>query len=328
LNGSFIMKGIVLTAYGDPAAGLEFRELPEPGRPGAGQVMVAVDYAPINFSDILVARGLYPLHPELPSVIGNEGAGRVLEVGAGVSNVRVGDRVALPLGSFTWRERMVVNVDGIVALPADADPQQSAMLTINPPTAHLLLKEYVHLQPGDWIAINAANSAIARWIAGFARLKGVNTLGLVRRADAMNAAREAGCDLVLLDDDDAPAKMTEALGAKRARLALDAVSGEAAGRLAKLLGPRGTLVSYAAPSFAAVAVSPFDVIFNDLTIRGFSLGNPDFAGQIPDAIMQASKMLAAGEVVIPVAATYRLEEIGAAISHQVRGGKVVLKVGV
>ena len=321
------MKGIVLTAYGDPATGLELRELPEPASPGAGQVMVAVDYAPINFSDILLARGLYPLHPELPSVIGNEGAGRVLEVGAGVSNVRVGERVALPMGNFTWRERMVVNMDAIVALPADADPKQLAMLTINPPTAHLLLETYVDLQSDDWIAINAANSAIARWIVGFARQKGVRTLGLVRRPEAMNAAREAGCDLVLLDDDEVPAKMTEALDGKRVRLALDAVSGEAAGRLAKLLGPRGTLVSYAAPTFAAMAVSPFEVIFNDLTIRGFSLGNPDFAGQIPGAIMQASKMVAAGEVAIPVAATYRLEEIGAAISHQMRGGKVLLKVG-
>ena len=69
------MKGIVLTAYGDPAMGLEFRELPEPAGLGAGQVMVAVEYAPINFSDILVARGMYPLHPDLPSVIGNEGMG-------------------------------------------------------------------------------------------------------------------------------------------------------------------------------------------------------------------------------------------------------------
>ncbi|WP_409077049.1 zinc-dependent alcohol dehydrogenase family protein [Paraburkholderia sp. FT54] len=290
-------------------------------------MMVAVDYAPINFSDILVARGLYPLHPELPSVIGNEGAGRVLEVGAGVGNVKVGDRVTLPMGSFTWRERMVVDVDGIVVLPADADPHQLAMLNINPPTAHLLLETYVHLQADDWIAINAANSAIARWIVGFAKRRGVKTLGLVRRAEAMNTAREAGCELVLLDDEDAPAKMTAALGGKRVQLALDAVSGEAAGRLAKLLGPRGTLVSYAAPSFSAIAVSPFDVIFNDLTIRGFSLGNPDFAGQIPGAILEASKMVAAGEVAIPVAATYRLEEIGAAISHQERGGKVLLKVG-
>src|ERR1700694_4990608 len=94
------MKGIVLTAYGDPATGLEFRELPEPASPGTGQVLVGVEYAPINFSDILVAQGLYPLHPELPSVIGNEGAGRVLEVGTGVNNVRVGDRVTLPLAAL------------------------------------------------------------------------------------------------------------------------------------------------------------------------------------------------------------------------------------
>jgi NADPH:quinone reductase-like Zn-dependent oxidoreductase len=97
--------------------------------------------------------------------------------------------------------------------------------------------------------------------------------------------------------------------------------------LAKLLGPRGTLVLYAAPSFAAMAVSPFEVIFNDLTVRGFSLGNPDFAGQIPGAIMQAARMVASGEIAIPLAATYRLEEIGAAIAHQTRGGKVLLKGG-
>jgi NADPH:quinone reductase-like Zn-dependent oxidoreductase len=154
----------------------------------------------------------------------------------------------------------------------------------------------------------------------FAKRKGVKTLGLVRRVEAMSAAREAGCELVLPDDDIAPRKMAEALGEKRMQLALDAVGGEATGRLATLLGPRGTLVSYAAPSFAAMAVSPFEVIFNDLTVRGFSPGNPDFAGQIPGAIMQAARMVASG-IAIPLAATYRLEEIGAAIAHQARGGK-------
>jgi NADPH:quinone reductase-like Zn-dependent oxidoreductase len=321
------MKAVVLTAYGDPATGLEFRDLPEPASPGTGQVLVGVEYAPLNFSDILVAQGLYPLHPELPSVIGNEGAGRVLEVGAGVDNVKVGDRVTLPIGSFTWRERMVVNAEGMVALPADADPKQLAMLSINPPTALLLLETYVQLQPDDWIVINAANSAISRWIVSFAKQKGVKTLGLVRRAEAMSAAREAGCELVLLDDDNAHRKVVEVLGEKHLRLALDAAGGEATGRLAKLLGPGGTLVSYAAQSFAAMVVSPFDVIFNDLTVRGFSIGNPAFAGQIPGAIVQAATMVASGEVAIPVAATYRLEEIGAAIAHQASGGKVLLKVG-
>lgn len=321
------MKAAVLTAYGDPATGLELRELPDPASPGADQVLVGVEYAPVNFSDILVARGLYPLRPELPSVIGNEGVGRVLEIGSGVGHLKTGDRVAIPLGHFTWRERMVLNANSVAALPAGADPQQLAMLSINPPSAHLLLEKYVQLQRGDWIVANAANSAIARWIAGFARQKGVKTIGLVRRAEAMSAAREAGCELVLLDDDDAYRKVVDALGEKRIQLALDGVAGDATGRLARLLGSRGALVSYAAESFAPMTLSAREVIFKDLTVRGFSMGNPEFAEEIPHAIMRAATMVTSGEVTVPVAAVYPLEEIAAAIAHQARGGKILLKVG-
>src|SRR5260370_26509478 len=77
----WIMKAVMLTTYGDPATGLEYRDVPEPQKPGVGQVLVGVEFAPINFSDILVARGLYPLRTDLPSVIGNEALGRVLEIG-------------------------------------------------------------------------------------------------------------------------------------------------------------------------------------------------------------------------------------------------------
>jgi NADPH:quinone reductase-like Zn-dependent oxidoreductase len=87
------------------------------------------------------------------------------------------------------------------------------------------------------------------------------------------------------------------------------------------------LVSYAAPSFAPLAISPFDVIFNDLTIRGFSLGNPTFAEQLPQAIREAAKMIAAQEVTVPIAAIYPLEEIRAAVAHALQGGKVLLEVG-
>jgi Zn-dependent alcohol dehydrogenase len=82
------MKAVVLTTYGDPATGLEYRDVPEPEKPGVGQVLVGVEFAPINFSDILVARGLYPLRPDLPSVIGNEGVGRVPQtISVGAFNV-------------------------------------------------------------------------------------------------------------------------------------------------------------------------------------------------------------------------------------------------
>jgi NADPH:quinone reductase-like Zn-dependent oxidoreductase len=301
------MKAAVLTTYGDPATGLEYRDVPEPGKPGVGQVLVGVEFAPINFSDILVARGLYPLRPDLPSVIGNEG-------------------VALPIGHFVWRERMLFPATDLVLLPEGADPRQLAMVSINPPSAKLLLEKFLELHQGEWIAINAANSSIARWIIGFAKQKGLRIVGLARRAGVLDEVRAAGCALSLLDEDTAPSEMAEALGKVRPRLALDAIGGDASGRLTKLLGQGGVFVSYAAESFAPMAISPFDVIFNDLTIRGFSIGNPAFAGLIPHAIRAAGQMIAAGEVSVPIAATYPLGEIKAAIAHALRGGKVLLKL--
>jgi NADPH:quinone reductase-like Zn-dependent oxidoreductase len=82
-------------------------------------------------------------------------------VGGDVRDLRVGDRVLIPLYAFSWRERMVLPAKGLFPLPADADPRLS-MLGINPPTAALLSSEYVDLQPGDWVAQNAANSCVGR----------------------------------------------------------------------------------------------------------------------------------------------------------------------
>jgi NADPH:quinone reductase-like Zn-dependent oxidoreductase len=320
------MKSAILTTYGEPSKVLEFREIPEPAKPGPGEALIAVDYAPINFSDLLVARGLYALRPDLPSVIGNEGAGRVLEVGKGVSNMRVGDRVVLPMGAFTWQERLVTRAENLVVVPQAVDARQAAMLRINPPSAYLLVESYVDLKPGDWIAFNAANSAISRWIVAFAKRKEVNSIGLVRRPEAMNVAKESGCDVLLLDTETAVSEFAKTQKDARVTLALDAIGGGATGRLARFLGPQGTLVSYGGQSFSPMVVSPFDVIFNDLTIRGFSVGNPSFASAIPEAIALAAQMVASRQISVPVAAEYKLEDIGDAIAHTEKGGKVLLKV--
>src|SRR5260370_7343942 len=156
------MRAVQLTAYGNPVEGLKVVEIPGPDAPGPNQVLIGVEFSPINPIDLLLAKGIYSLRPALPSVIGNEGVGHVLRLGPGVHNVKVGDRVLAPLSSFTWRERMVISAEGLFALPPDVDPQQLSMLTINPPTAALLLSEYVNLKPGEGVAQNAPNSTFAR----------------------------------------------------------------------------------------------------------------------------------------------------------------------
>jgi NADPH:quinone reductase-like Zn-dependent oxidoreductase len=229
------MRAIHLSAYGNPIDGLGMADVPEPKAPGVNEVLVAIEYSPINPNDLLVAQGAYPLRPELPSVIGNEGVGRVLAVGPGVTNVAVGDRIAPRRSSWVWRERMVVPAAGLFALPLGADPKQLAMLTINPPTASLLLSDYVNLNRGDVVVQNAANSGVGRWVIAFAKRRGLRTVNIVRRAELVPDLQAAGGDVVVVDGPEVIQEIKKAVGSDRIRLALDGVSGPATGVLASVL---------------------------------------------------------------------------------------------
>src|SRR5712675_1812146 len=126
------MRAALIKAFGEPTEVLELSDVPEPPGPAAGEVLVGVEYAPINMNDLYVIQGAFPVRPSLPSVVGNEGVGRVLAVGSGVEHLKVGDRVLIPLYAFSWRERLVVPATGLFSLP-EAEPQQLAILGINPP---------------------------------------------------------------------------------------------------------------------------------------------------------------------------------------------------
>ena len=176
-------------------------------------------------------------------------------------------------------------------MPADADPQQLAMLAINPPTAALLLSEYVDLQPGEWAVQNAANSGVGRWVIAFAKTRGLKTVNIVRCPELVAELEAIGGDVVVVDSPDVPDRIKAAVGRAELRLALDGVSGPATGVLAATLSPRGALVSFAAMSEGPMSISPLDVIFKPLTIRGFWLGHPAIAGKIGPAIVQAAAMI-------------------------------------
>jgi len=126
------MRAIQLTAYGDPAKFLQTVELPEPRQPGQNEVLIAVDFSPLNPNDLMLALGIYSVHPELPSVIGNEGVGHVIAVGHEVANIRIGDRVLIPLHVFAWAERVVAPAKDLIKLSLMRDVHQLSMLRINP----------------------------------------------------------------------------------------------------------------------------------------------------------------------------------------------------
>jgi NADPH:quinone reductase-like Zn-dependent oxidoreductase len=320
------MRAVQLTAYGNPIEGLKYVNLPEPDAPGPNQVLIEVEFSPLNQSDLLLARGIYGSRPALPTVIGNEGVGRVLKVGAGVKNVNVGDRVLPPLSSFTWQERMILPANGLFALPSDADPQQLSMLAINPPTAALLLSEYVNLKPLEWVVQNSANSGVGRWVIAFAKARGLKTVNIVRRPELVAELKAIGANVVVVDSPDVTKDIKAVVGKDELRLALDGVSGPASGVIASTLSSHGTLVSYAAMSAGPMSISPLDVIFKPLTVRGFWLGHPESAAKSAPAIAQAAEMIASGRVHIPVAATYPISSIKEAVEHAQRGGKILLEV--
>ena len=320
------MRSVELRNYGNPTQNVVVIDLPEPDAPGEGEILVGMAYAPVNLNDILVLQGVFPVHPPLPSPVGNEGVGRVLAVGKGVAHLSVGDVVVLPLYSFTWRERLLVRASSVVAVTHSADLQQLAMLRINGVTASLLLSEYVDLQPGDWVVQNAGNSAVARTVTAIARSRGVKTINLVRRAEVIDAVLAAGADAAFVDNDESLERIRALVGEQGIKLALDGVGGAAAGRLAATLGTNATMVSYATLGGDVVSsVSVLDIIFKDLTYRGFYLDKHEYDAAVPAIIAQTASLVATGDLHVPIAAIYALEDVCQAIEHVQRGGKALLE---
>jgi NADPH:quinone reductase-like Zn-dependent oxidoreductase len=316
------VQAIQLTKYGKPQEGLQLVEIAEPGDPKAGQILIRVEYAPINDSDLLVASGLYAVQPKLPSVVGNEGAGKVLAVGDGVQNVKVGDRVVIPHGVFAWAQKVLAPAEEAIVLPPEIDRQQAAMLSINPPAAALLLEEFVPLKPGDWIVQNAANSGVGRAVIVFAKQKGVRTINIVRRSELIDELKRIGADIVLLAGPNTAAEANRATGGALVRLALDGVSGDATGTLLDVVGWDAKIVCYAAPTREPIKVNPLGLVAKRASIHPFFMYYPEHLPRIPEKIRAAAALVASHQLRAPIAAVYPAQRFEQA--HALAGGKVLL----
>jgi len=235
------MRALQISAYGNPSEVLRLAEIPETGAPGAGEVLIEIELAPLNKHDLLFMRGYFG-GPVAPTVVGNEGYGRVAAVGPHVKNVKVGDRVLAPNLSLTWRERLLAPAKALFPLPG-GDRLQLAQLASNPPTAALILSEYTDLKPGDWIVQNGANSGVGRSLIAIAKKRGFRTINLVRRRELIDEIKQAGGDIVLEDDPASVAEAAQAVGKGAVRLAVDSVGGSATATLIQLLSDRGVLVT-------------------------------------------------------------------------------------
>ncbi|CAG9218780.1 Alcohol dehydrogenase [Burkholderia gladioli] len=317
------MKAARLTAYGDPAAGIVLHDVSEPPALAPDEVLVQMRYAPINVSDLMVARGVYDWRPSLPEVLGNEGSGVVVATGRDVAGYMPGASVVLPFMARTWRERLVAKAEQLTRVPVGVDLRQAAMATINLVTAAMLLDDYVELSPGDAIVYNAANSGLGHCLAGLASRRDIRTIGLVRRQEDVERVRQSGCEIVWLDQDQACADQA-GLAGMAVKLALDGVGGASAGRLASLLSPEGALVAYGAASHRPMEVSAQHLIFKRISVHGFFEGRPENMSRVRDTLISVLDALASDGIRQPVAAVYPITRLKEALAHAVNGGKVLL----
>lgn len=325
-------RSIVFRQHGPPpaVAHLETRELPSPG---PGEVLVEMLFAPIHPADLNTIEGTYALKPNLDNgaVPGGEGFGRVAEVGSAGENFEQGQAVLIPSGVGAWSEACLVPADRLVAAPPGVAPEQAAMLRVNPATAFRMLTDFEALRPGDWVLQNAANSAVGRAVIQIARHRGLRSLNVVRRPELADELLAIGADAVLLEGEELASQIPAACGGAPLRLALNAVGGESALRLAKVLAPGGTLVTYGAMARQPMRIPNGLLIFQDLRWRGFWMTRW-YEQARPEAVAamfaELFEMARQGALWAPVEQVFPLEQIEPALIRAAEGrrsGKILLR---
>ena len=193
-------KAAVQSAYGQPHEVLRVVEVPAE-TPADDEVIVRMEAAAMHIADLRTIVGVEPFKFPVPRTPGFEGIGRIVRIGRHVKEFAVGDRVFPALASGTFREEVRCKATACMPAPV-GDAIQLSLLTVNGPTAEVLLEDFAVLEPGDWLVQNAANSSCGRYLIRLAKLKGVRTVNVVRRAEMVEELRELGGDVVLVDGPD------------------------------------------------------------------------------------------------------------------------------
>lgn len=303
---------------------------------GAQDLLVQVEAAPVNNADLLFAAGWFGVYPQVPSPLGAEGVGRVLQAGPEADQALVSRRVVI-LPTFvqgTWADKVVVPARNTITVPDTADALQLAMLPVNPATAYALLNNYVTLKSGDWIGLNLANSAVGQHVIALAKRAGVRTLAVVRREDAAKEVRERGADLVVIDGENLGDRVAEALGGAQLRLLLEGTgSPDQVAELVRSVEPGGSVVTFAAATGQAPAVPLGDLIYRGISLRSFFILN--FLRDTPRPELERiygelAALVEQGVLSTAIEATYPLDQYREALGHagrQERSGKVLFTPG-
>ncbi|MEV0402784.1 zinc-binding alcohol dehydrogenase family protein [Actinoallomurus sp. NPDC050550] len=315
------MKGVIL----DTDDQFRLTDLEEPV-PGPGEVAIAVAYAGIQYGDVLVRSGHFPV--PRPFVPGFEAAGHIIAVGDGVDPARVGRQVTALTSAGAYAGVVIASA----ALTLDAtgvDPRVAAGFGWITPTAYDLINTVTRVRPGESVLIHAAAGGVGTLAVQFAKNAGAATItGVVGNGDQADYAAGFGYDQVLTRD-----RFPDALGDEQFDVILDPIGGSTRHANLERLAPHGRLVAYG----NIATFEPVQVSVNDLLMQGKSLltynsnllsqTNPD---RLADSARQALRLVADGQVHIDITAEYEPADLETAIQRLADGetrGKSILRIG-
>ncbi|MBI4493967.1 MAG: quinone oxidoreductase [Chloroflexi bacterium] len=320
------MKAVRVYEYGGPEV-MRLEELPTP-RPGAGQALVKVEAAGVNFADLYRRSGTY--RAPLPLAIGLEGAGTVEALGPGVTEVAVGDRVAWADLGGSYASHVLAPVDRLVPLPAPLSFQDGAAAMLQGMTAHYLAHSTYRLEPGHVCLVHAAAGGVGLLLCQMARRHGARVIGTVSTEAKARLAREAGAEEVILyTQQDFEAEVKRLTGGRGVHVVYESVGKDTFEQSLNCLARRGYLVLFGQASGPVPSFDP-----QVLNARGsLFLTRPSLPHHVAtreELLQRADDVLrwvAAGELRLRVERTYPLAEAAAAhqaLASRQTTGKVLL----
>ncbi len=260
------MKAIQVSRSGGPEV-LELQDLPIP-EPNPGQVRVEIRAAGVNYVDTYHRTGLYPM--ELPFIPGQEGSGFVNAIGDGVSELKIGDRVAWGSATGSYAQYRIISAEKLVKLPDQVSFELAAAVMLQGMTAHYLTHDTFSLGPDHRVLIHAAAGGVGLLFVQMAKMRGATVYGTAGTPEKADLARGAGADEVILyDREDFAERIQSLTDGEGLDAVYDSVGQATFDKSLECLRARGTLVTFGQSSGP---VPPFEI--RRLSTRSLYLTRP------------------------------------------------------
>jgi NADPH:quinone reductase len=320
------VKAIRVHAHGGPET-LVLEDLPLPA-PGPGQVLVAVKAAGINLFDTQLRSGLYKR--ELPSTLGLEGAGIVEAVGAGVTDIAVGERAAFVFSTGSYATHTLAPAERTVPLPDAISFEDAAAVLFQGLTAHYLATSTFPLGPGTSCLVHSAAGGCGILLCQIAKIRGADVIGAVSTPEKAAIARAAGADqVVVYAEEDFAAAVKRITGGRGVDVVYDAVGLDTYIRSMDSLRPRGMLALYGEASGLVPPIDPRELLFRK-SLYLTRAGLDHYIADRRELRMRTDELFAwtaEGRLKQKVFRTYRLDEVAEAhraIESRATTGKLLV----